>query len=66
MKIKSILVKNFKSIREAYINTSSFNVFVGQNNHGKTNLFQAIEWRRKIFSVKLAALKPRAGFGCPC
>ena len=44
MKIKSILVKNFKSIREAYINTSSFNVFVGQNNHGKTNLFQAIEW----------------------
>jgi hypothetical protein len=23
---------------------SQFNVFVGQNNHGKTNLFEALEW----------------------
>lgn len=44
MKIKSIKIKNFKSLREVEVDTSSFNVFVGQNNHGKTNLFQAIEW----------------------
>ncbi len=44
MKIKSIKVKNFKSLREVEVDAASFNVVVGQNNHGKTNLFQAVEW----------------------
>ncbi len=44
MKIKTIKVNNFKSLREIEVTAASFNVFVGQNNHGKTNLFQAIEW----------------------
>ena len=44
MKISRIKVKNFRSIKEADIAPSSFNVFVGQNNHGKTNFFEALEW----------------------
>ena len=44
MKISKIKVKNFRSIKEAEITPSSFNVFVGQNNHGKTNFFEALDW----------------------
>jgi len=44
MKIKAIRIRNFRSIEEAQITPSDFNVFVGQNNHGKTNLFEAVEW----------------------
>ncbi len=44
MKIKKIEIENFRSIREYGFNVSDFNVFVGQNNHGKTNLFEALNW----------------------
>ena len=45
MKISRISVKNFRSIKESGdITLDSFSIFVGQNNHGKTNLFEAIEW----------------------
>ncbi len=44
MKITKLTVKNFRSIESADISPLAFNVFIGQNNHGKTNLFEAIEW----------------------
>lgn len=44
MQIRSLTVKNFRSIESVEISPSGFNVFVGQNNHGKTNFFDAIEW----------------------
>lgn len=44
MKIKTVRISNFRSIANAEFDASGFNVFVGQNNHGKTNLLQAIEW----------------------
>lgn len=44
MKISRIKVQNFRSIRSAEVVCVDFNVFVGQNNVGKTNLFEAIEW----------------------
>ncbi len=45
MFIKSLTIKNFRSIEKIEnLSIDSFNVFVGQNNHGKTNLFEAIEW----------------------
>ena len=44
MKIKKISIKNFRSIESAEIYPNNFNVFVGQNNHGKTNFFEAINW----------------------
>ena len=44
MRVTKLTIKNFRSIQNAEISPSEFNVFVGQNNHGKTNLFEAIEW----------------------
>lgn len=44
MKISKISVRNFRSVETADFEVNQFNVFVGQNNHGKTNLFEAIEW----------------------
>ena len=44
MKIKSITVSNFRSIEYASLNVSDFNIFIGQNNCGKTNFFEAIEF----------------------
>ncbi len=44
MKISKITVKNFRSIKDVEITPDNFNIFVGQNNHGKTNFFEAIDW----------------------
>lgn len=44
MKISKIKIQNYRSIKKAEFETSSFNVFVGKNNHGKTNIFRAVEW----------------------
>lgn len=44
MRIGKICIENFRSIKTANIQPSEFNVFVGQNNHGKTNLFEALDW----------------------
>jgi putative ATP-dependent endonuclease of the OLD family len=44
MKISRVLVRNFRSIKQADISLADFSIFVGQNNHGKTNLFESIEW----------------------
>lgn len=44
MEIKHISIKYFRSIKEVNIDPAEINIFVGQNNHGKTNIFEAIEW----------------------
>src|SRR3989338_7234678 len=44
MKISKITIDNFRSIKHTEITADKFNVFVGQNNHGKTNFFEAIDW----------------------
>jgi len=44
MRITKITINNFRSIEHAEISPTEFNVLVGQNNHGKTNFFEAIEW----------------------
>jgi predicted ATP-dependent endonuclease of OLD family len=44
MKIKIIKIENFRSIKNAEIDCTDLNLFVGQNNAGKTNFFEAIEW----------------------
>ena len=44
MHIKRLHVKNYRSIKTANFSADKFNIFVGQNNHGKTNLFEAVEW----------------------
>ena len=44
MKISRIIIKNFRSIQETTVSPEAFNVFVGQNNHGKTNFIEAVQW----------------------
>lgn len=44
MKISKINIQNFRSIENATFDCSNFNIFVGQNNAGKTNFFEALEW----------------------
>lgn len=44
MRISRITVENYRSIQRVHIEPSQFSVMVGQNNHGKTNLFEAIQW----------------------
>jgi putative ATP-dependent endonuclease of OLD family len=44
MKISKVSVSNFRSIGKSIFDCDGFNIFVGQNNAGKTNFFEAIEW----------------------
>lgn len=44
MKIVSVKIENFRSIENAHLTLSDFNILIGQNNTGKTNFFEAIAW----------------------
>ena len=45
MKITKIIIKNFKSIKDIEITPNQFiNAFIGENNTGKSNIFEAINW----------------------
>lgn len=44
MKISKIKIENFRSIRKCSIEVDDFNILVGQNNCGKTNFFEALEF----------------------
>ena len=44
MKIANIIIENYRSIQKSEIKPSKFSIFVGKNNHGKTNVFEAINW----------------------
>ena len=44
MKISRIKIENFRSIKSTEFTTDNFNIVVGQNNCGKTNCFEAIEF----------------------
>ncbi|MFA6304536.1 MAG: AAA family ATPase [Patescibacteria group bacterium] len=44
MRISKIIVENYRSIERVEVIPENFSIFVGQNNHGKTNFFEAIEW----------------------
>jgi putative ATP-dependent endonuclease of OLD family len=44
MKIAKIDIKNFRSIEFVTLDMNDFNIFVGQNNTGKTNFFEALVW----------------------
>lgn len=44
MRIQKLTISNFCSIEKAEIEPSMFAIFVGQNNHGKTNVFESLKW----------------------
>ena len=43
MKIERIQIKNFKSIKSIKFAPRDINVFVGENDSGKTNILRALE-----------------------
>ena len=42
MKIKTLEIKNWRSIKELKVMTQDLMIIIGQNNHGKSNLLSAI------------------------
>ncbi len=42
LKLDSVIIKNFRNINDLILNFSDFNVLVGENNIGKTNILMAI------------------------
>jgi len=44
MKISNIRIENFRSIEATTFDPTDFNICVGQNNCGKTNFFEAIDF----------------------
>lgn len=44
MQIKKLTIDNFCSVEHAVLGPTMFNILVGQNNHGKTNVFEALRW----------------------
>jgi AAA15 family ATPase/GTPase len=52
MKITRIKIENFRSIKKTEFKTTDFNIFIGQNNCGKTNFFEAIEFFFNGISAK--------------
>ena len=49
MKIKTLEIKNWRSIKELKVTAQDLMIIIGQNNHGKSNLLSAI----LFFLVKL-------------
>ncbi|AIG98436.1 hypothetical protein AFULGI_00016770 [Archaeoglobus fulgidus DSM 8774] len=43
MKLRWLRIRGFKSVRELTLDIDDFLCFVGQNNHGKSNVFYALE-----------------------
>ncbi|MGK7883678.1 MAG: AAA family ATPase [Crocosphaera sp.] len=48
MRIKSIRVRNFKSFKDCTINFNDFNVVIGSNASGKSNLVQIFKFLKDI------------------
>jgi hypothetical protein len=44
VQITKVVIDQFCSVEHAEVFPSMFNVLVGQNNHGKTNVFEALNW----------------------
>lgn len=45
MKIARIRVDNFRSLKDVEVDVTRFTTFVGQNNQGKTNLFETVKMK---------------------
>ncbi|MHA1313988.1 MAG: AAA family ATPase [Candidatus Helarchaeota archaeon] len=52
LKLKKIHVMNFKSLRDCQIKLGKFNVLIGANSSGKTNLVDLFLLLRKIYTEK--------------
>lgn len=62
MKLRWIHIKGFRSIREIYLDVDDFLCFIGQNNHGKSNIFYALDL---FFSSGTRGVTPDIFFRSP-
>jgi len=62
MKLRKVNIKGFRSIRDITFEINDFLCFVGQNNHGKSNIFQALNL---FFSSGTKGIIPGIFFRCP-
>ena len=44
MKIKEVRIKNWRSIQSVELDYQDLMIFIGQNNHGKSNILSAISF----------------------
>lgn len=44
MRISKLTIQNFRSLLDVAFEPGAFNILVGRNNHGKSNVFEAVEW----------------------
>lgn len=51
IKINKITIKNFKSIKDITINIDNLTVMVGKNGSGKTNIIEAINFNKSLFTL---------------
>ena len=62
MRITKITLKNFRSLRDVSFAPGAFSILVGRNNHGKTNVFEAMEWfysgKGEVSDIRCAAASP--------
>ncbi|ASJ12072.1 AAA family ATPase [Thermococcus thioreducens] len=52
MRLKKLTVRNFKSLRDCEVELDKFNVIIGPNASGKTNLVEVFKLLRKIYVEK--------------
>lgn len=52
MRISTIEIECYRSIEKVTLEVGPFSVLVGQNNHGKTNVFEALQWFYNSKSTK--------------
>lgn len=51
--LKEIGIKNFLSYKDAkFLDLKNFNVIIGKNNSGKSNLFKILELLKAIYNGK--------------
>jgi CRISPR-associated exonuclease Cas4 len=43
MKLRWLHIQGFRSVRDVTFEVDNFLCFIGQNNHGKSNIFQALD-----------------------
>lgn len=61
--IKKLRVKNFKSLKDVEVELGKFNVFIGPNNSGKSNLLDSLVFLAQTASTDLrSVLIQRGGF----
>jgi CRISPR-associated exonuclease Cas4 len=62
MKLRWLHIKGFRSIREISLDVDDFLCFIGQNNHGKSNIFFALDL---FFSSGTKGVTPEIFFRSP-